>query len=518
MVGVRVAVVVVVLVGIVCGDAAAEARLVGPGHPYAKPCQAIAAASAGDVVQIDAAGNGGYDGDVCASGVANLTIEGVNGRARIDAAGQSSGGKAIWVLSGAGTVVRNVELSGAKVPDRNGAGIRLEGGSLTLVGSSLHDNEDGILVGNVGTIDLTIEGSSFANNGYGDGQSHNIYVGAIHRFTMRYSASRGAKVGHLVKSRAAINDISYNRLTGEGSTDSYEIDLPNGGRSKLVGNIIQQGPKTENPALLAYGLEGATNADSQLTVVNNTFVNDRPGNATAVNVDGSVTSPAVVANNIATGTTTFVSQGSALLSGNCLAADPAFVDRNALDYHLLEGSPCREAGNPAPPGGLPTEQYVYDLGHAPRSTYGARPDAGAFEWAPAASGGGGTTPAPAPGPGGGGTTPRTPRPVSIVSQRVRRDGSVRLTLKVTAAGRVSATARATAGGRRVTYASGTARARRAGTIALTLRPTRAGARTLRRRHRLTVTVSIALRRTDATIARRTTTLKLRRTAAGVRRG
>jgi hypothetical protein len=109
----------------------------------------------------------------------------------------------------------------------------------------------------------------------------------------------------------------------------------------------------------------------------------------------------------------------------------------------------------------------------------------------------------------------------VLAQRVRRDGSVRLTLKVTGAGRVSATARAVASGsRRVTYASGAARARRAGTIMLTLKPTRAGARALRRRHRLTTTVALAFRPTasPATIARRTTTLKLRRTSTGVRRG
>ena len=222
------------------GVAGAATRLVGPGHPYAKPCQAIAASGPGDVVQIDAAGNGTYDGDVCASSVPNLTIEGVNGRARIAAAGQSSGGKAIWVLSGVGMVVRDVELTGAAVPDQNGAGIRLEGGSLTVEGSSFHDNQEGILVGNVPSIDLTVDSTEFFNNGAGDGQSHNIYVGNIHRFTMRYSFSHGAKVGHLVKSRAAINDIIYNRLTGEGGTGSYELDFPNGGLSRVVGNVIQQ--------------------------------------------------------------------------------------------------------------------------------------------------------------------------------------------------------------------------------------------------------------------------------------
>src|SRR4051794_29595245 len=94
---------------------------------------------------------------------------------------------------------------------------------------------------------------------------------------------------------------------------------------------FSRGPAPRTPTLLAYGLEGVSNADSQLAVINNTFVNDRPGNATAVNVDGGVTSPAVIANNIAVGTTTFVTQGSASLSGNCLVSDPAFVDRNVLD-------------------------------------------------------------------------------------------------------------------------------------------------------------------------------------------
>jgi hypothetical protein len=487
---------VVMVSGACAGVAGAATRLVGPGHPYAKPCQAIAAAQPGDVVRIDAAGNGGYDGDVCASGVAHLTIEGVNGRARIDAAGQSSGGKAIWVLSGAGTVVRDVELTGATVPDANGAGIRLEGGSLTLVGSSLHDNQEGILVSNDPSIDLTVERTEFANNGAGDGQSHNIYVGSIHHFTMRYSYSHGAKVGHLVKSRAAINDIAYNRLTGEGGTDSYELDLPNGGLSRVVGNVIEQGPNTENPALLAYGEEGASNPDSRLIVVNNTFVSDRPGNATAVAVGAGVRSPAIVANNISVGMTTFVSQAAAQLTGNCQVADPQFADRAAYDYHLREGSPCRDVASPSPFGSLPTEQYVYNLGNEPRPVNG-EPDAGAFEWAP-------------PGP-----TP--PSPLSIIARRVRGDGSVRLTLKVTGAGRLAAKATVRPAGKAITYAKGAARPKRAGTVTLTLKPTKTGRRALRRHPRLTATIAIIfVRATGGAATRRTTTLKLRRTGSRVR--
>ena len=36
-------------------------------------------------------------------------------------------GKAIWVVVGNNVLISNVEMFGAKVPDRNGAAIRLDG-------------------------------------------------------------------------------------------------------------------------------------------------------------------------------------------------------------------------------------------------------------------------------------------------------------------------------------------------------------------------------------------------------
>jgi Right handed beta helix region len=344
----RLAIALLVALALPVSTAQARTLAVGPGKTYNKPCAAIAAAHPGDTVRIDARGNGRYDGDVCASSTARLTIEGVHGRARIAAAGASSQGKAIWVLSGAHVVVRNVELSGARVPDRNGAAIHLEGGSLTLDRVSFHDDEDGILVANDPRIDLTITRSQFARNGAGDGYSHNIYVGAIHRFTLRGSWSHDARVGHLVKSRAAINDIVGNRLTGAGGTGSYELDLPNGGRARVTGNVIEQGPRTENPNMLAFGEEGAV-AGSQLTLSHNTFVNDRPAGGTAVLIAPSVSRPATITDNIATGATTFVAQSTPRprLRRNCLAHDPRFRNRKAYDYRLRAGSPCRGRGAPA---------------------------------------------------------------------------------------------------------------------------------------------------------------------------
>jgi len=309
--------------------AQAAIRGVGPGKTYPKPCAAIAAAQDGDLIEIAAAGD--YAGDVCAVTRSNLTLRGVGGRARIDAAGKNHGGKGIWVIQGSNTTVENIEFSGAKVPDLNGAGIRQEGTGLTVRNCYFHDNEDGILSGGGG--EILIEGSEFARNGAGDGYSHNMYIGHENKFTLRWSYSHHSKVGHIVKSRANENYILYNRLMDEtDGTSSYTVDLPNGGTSYLIGNLIQQGAGTENPAIVAYGEEGTTNTKADLYVVNNTFVNDR-GSGTFLQLAASAAS-AVVRNNIFLGGGTVINQASAMASGNFSAGDPLLVDRAAFDYHL----------------------------------------------------------------------------------------------------------------------------------------------------------------------------------------
>ena len=352
---------------------AASTLLVGPGHRFAMPCQAIAAARPGDTVAIDARGNGHYNGDVCGWSTNGLTIVGISGRAHIDAAGRSSRGKAIWVIAGDDTRIENIELSGAAVPDRNGAGIRQEGAGLVVAHSYFHDNQDGILAGDNAGSDIVVESSEFARNGAGDGYSHNMYIGHVRSFTLRYSWSHDAKVGHLVKSRAYRNDIRYNRLTGETGTSSYELDLPNGGLSYVVGNVIQQGSRTQNPALVEFGLEGSLNPGSRLYLVNNTLVNGL-GRGSAVLLAGGVT--ALVQNNLSVGSTQLAT-GHATLRVNCLTSTRWFVNPAAYDFHLRSGSPCIGVSRPAGARLTPTAEYVQPTGRRHRSQPDQR-DAGAF--------------------------------------------------------------------------------------------------------------------------------------------
>lgn len=226
--------------------------LVGPGKLYVKPCQAIAVAHPGDTVAIDSSVT--YVGDVCAWSTDNLTIRGAGpARAHIDAGGKNAQEKGIWVISGKDTTVENIEFSGAKVPDQNGAGIRLQADNLTVRNCYFHDNENGILTGNSPSSTVTIEYSEFANNGFGDGQSHNLYIGNVGTLVFRYNYSHHARIGHLLKSRAAQNLVLYNRLSDEATgTSSYQIDLPNGGKSYIIGNVIEQGPANDNSTLVTY--------------------------------------------------------------------------------------------------------------------------------------------------------------------------------------------------------------------------------------------------------------------------
>ncbi len=361
--------------------AGAAVRSVGPGQPYAKPCQAFAAAQDGDVIEIDASGN--YDGDVCVIYRNNLTIRGIHGRARIDAAGKYAQGKGIWVVAGDNTVVENIEFSGAKVPDRNGAGIRLDSGNLTVRNCVFHHNETGILGGFYGKV--LIEHSEFYDNGYGDGQSHNIYLNAgVAEFTLRYSASRRAIAGHLVKSRAAKNFILYSRLTQETGTGSYEIDLPNGGQAYVIGNIVQQGDTTQNRGMLTFGLEGLrTNAPNELYVVNNTFVSTRAAGATFLQISSSFTTPAVVRNNIFSGSGIISTQSNAQMAGNVTSGGMGFLNPAQYDYRISNLSAALNAGvEPGVAGGFslrPAMQYKDPLCAVPRYDVGPI-DAGAYEY------------------------------------------------------------------------------------------------------------------------------------------
>ena len=358
---------------------AARILRVGPTRSLTKPSAATATAQDGDVIEIDA---GQYDNDFVTWNRNKLTLRGVGGRAHLHGTTLIGNGKAIWVMRGTDVRVENIEFSGAQVNDENGAGIRAEGNGLTVCNGYFHDNEDGILGGGGHVL---IEYSEFAFNGLGDGQTHNIYIDGADRFTLRYSYSHHAKIGHNVKTRAPENFILYNRIMDEVSgTASYAVDMPDCGASYLIGNLIQQGLDTDNSTMISYGAEGCNNPSRQLYVVNNTLVNDL-GSGGFLFVRSGTTGK--ITNNIFVGSGTLVSgQAGLLVSPNLLPPGSAgLVDRVNFDYRLTAGSAARNAGvDPGSVNGIdltPRNQYVH------KASTQARPedatiDLGAYEYVP----------------------------------------------------------------------------------------------------------------------------------------
>lgn len=358
-------------------------RTVGPGKTYASIPVAYAAANAGDVIEVD---TGLYQNNVISLGKNNITIRGVGGLAHVQGTQDIGNGKGLFVVSGTRTRIENMEFSGATVADENGAGIRAEGRDLSICGSYFHDNENGILGDDAGT--LTIDYSTFANNGFGDGKTHNVYV-APSTLVFRHNYSHHAKIGHALKSRGKVNYILYNRLMTEADgTGSYEIDLPNGGLSFIVGNLIQQGANNDNSTLIAYDQEHTVNPVNDgrlynLYLINNTIVNDDAGGAFVV-APQATTNIFVSRNNLFVGPGTLYSGKSPTTNlSNLQSSSPGFVNRTTFDYNLTSGSPARDQGTSPGIGDGFSLAPVYEYAHPARRQAresDATIDIGAYEF------------------------------------------------------------------------------------------------------------------------------------------
>ncbi|WP_182525491.1 right-handed parallel beta-helix repeat-containing protein [Nocardioides dongkuii] len=353
-------------------DQAPRTWRVGPDRALTTPSEAAAVAGDGDRVLIDA---GTYVGDVAVWTQDDLTLRGDGGRAHLQAGGNNAQGKAIWVVAGDRTRVDRIELSGATVPDGNGAGIRQEGDDLTVTRSWFHHNQNGILTGAAPDSDVVVRRSRFFRNGAGDGYTHHLYVGAVRSLTVTGSWLWGADVGHELKSRAARNTIVGNRISDRDGTASYSVDLPNGGRSLVAGNVVVQGPRSENSTLVSYGAEGLTHRSRQLWVVHNTFVNRRP---TGTFVSLAAGSRAHLRNNLLVGPGDLTTLAGAEARGNRRVGAGGFVRPGADDFRLRAGSPAIDRAVRVPRRWRPRWEYAHPTRQVRRRAVG-RPDLGAHE-------------------------------------------------------------------------------------------------------------------------------------------
>ena len=251
-------------------------------------------------------------------------------------------------------LVENFEFTGARAPGHNGAGIRHEGGKLTVRNCLFEGNEMGLLTWNDERASLIVEKSEFRNNAVaseyhrGDPIGHQIYVGTIGMFTLTDSYVHQGAFGHLVKTRARENRIFNNRITDEdGGRASYELEFPNGGIAYVVGNIIQQSPRTENPAIVSFGAEGYRWQRNEIYLVNDTLVDDLPHGGKFFSIRPGADKVEVL-NNLLAGRGEFDAAPSWNVGGNARAEPNDIPLASAGDYRL--DSTSKLVGTAVDPG------------------------------------------------------------------------------------------------------------------------------------------------------------------------
>lgn len=361
---------------------------VGPDKAYTRVSDAVLASSPGDVIEVDP---GEYVDDWVAFPHGDLEIRSSSPSERpvLRVTQDIPNRKGIFVIPvDAGPVlIDGLHFEGARIPESdggNGAGIRMQGSELTVNDCVFTQNQTGLLAGGTQDFTVTVTNSTFDHNAQQSyGYEHNIYIGSDQcaAFVFEGNASFGAKSGHQIKSRCRNNTIRYNFLgdLAEGQA-SYTIDLPEGGYSEVVGNLIQQGPKAENSStIISYGAE-SDNPEMVLLLAHNTFVNDRDNTPAFVRTKGAT--QVVMRNNLFIGTGTPLESDSGeidRLGDLQVEAGSELMDRLAYDYRLASGATAINAGSPIEAtfsALVPTQQYILG-GSEPRWDDDA-PDVGAY--------------------------------------------------------------------------------------------------------------------------------------------
>jgi hypothetical protein len=407
---------------LVSSAAAAATLKVGPSEAFTKPCMAITAPALmdGDTIEIDASMV--YTKDYCALDKNNITIKAVGaGRAKIDAmleGVEMLPDNAIWTLNGDNTTIEGIEFTGAAAAGLlNGTGVHVVGSSVTIRNSSFHDNQYGVRVDDNATSVVLIETSEFGFNGTDTPFGDNITVGNVLKFTLQNSYSHHARGGNLVTSYAVETHILSNRLSDESNGNAqFQLDLPVGGRTYVLGNIFHKGVMTDagNNKMISYAESGVMlQPDQDLFVVNNTLVSDKMPGTIFIDASTPANKPPVVRNNIFVGPGTPCTVTGVVGADNITTGDPLFEDPATYDYHLKAGSPAIDMGV-APGMGLgvdltPKTHYVHTAMSEVRPENGAI-DIGAYEVPPpvgptgsgGAGGAGGTGAGGDPAAGSGG--------------------------------------------------------------------------------------------------------------------
>ena len=321
--------------------------LAGPDGAATTLADALQKAQDGDTIELL---SGEYSGGLVIE-QRRLTLRGMAGDKPpvIKGNGKAVSSKGLWTVRGGQVTVQNLEFRGARSADGSGAGLRHEGGELNIERCNFFDNEHGIFSSNDDKAQLRIDGSAFgmAPKVVG-GLHHLLNVGRIAKLSITGTRFQQGFEGHLIRTRARENIISYNFIhDGLRGGASYEIDIANGGLATVIGNVIGQGADSQNPVLLAYGSEDRPWDKNVLLVAHNTFVNYGwlPAWVMRVFRDHLPADTEVVAvNNLVVGAGIFNWGASGFFNGNRHATWGMVRDIETYAFELPAGSMWRNSG------------------------------------------------------------------------------------------------------------------------------------------------------------------------------
>ena len=183
-------------------------------------------------------------------------------------------GKAALVLRGRSARVDGLIFANLRVPEYNGAGIRLEHGDLAVRRSWFIDSNQGILTAEDPVGSILIEKSTFTRLGTCEGAggcAHSIYIGNYGALTVRRSRFEQGRGGHYIKSRAGRIEITESSFDdSRGKATNYMIDLPGGASGTIAENWFVQGQDKENySAFIAVAAEGKAHTSNGLAIAAN---------------------------------------------------------------------------------------------------------------------------------------------------------------------------------------------------------------------------------------------------------
>ena len=377
--------------GVGAGVADAAIYRVGPGKTYARPHDVVSLLNPGDIVEVD--GNTTYPGNLTftrpGTAVSPIVIRGirVNGKRPILSGGTNT---VHFMTEVIGSGADHYVFEGFEVTGGTSRCIFHQSNNLTLRDLVVRDcPAHGLLGADFGSGSLTLEHSEFYGSGSGTTR-HQIYM-AIDEdnypsgvFRMRYNWVHDGRGGNNVKSRAARNEIYYNRITG---AYYHELELIGVDPaccaeglvredSDVVGNLIVKKPPPygPNPDFFAVrvGGDGTGQSWGRYRFVNNTFV---MGAIAAFRIFDGLQSiemhnnvfyrygglPVQITRTVEavwasgsqmSGSNNWMTTGSTEVppawTGTRTGTNPRFTDASVGNYSLAAGSPLLDVGNPNP--------------------------------------------------------------------------------------------------------------------------------------------------------------------------